>query len=408
MIDFTVLRKDFPILSRRVNGKELVYLDSAASSQKPNVVIESVKSFYENKYSNIHRGLYDLSQQASQDYEESRTYIAKFFNAKSEELIFTKNATESMNLIAYSMLSQLKSGDEVIISEMEHHANIVPWHLISKLKKIKIKSIPFNHETGLIDVETLKKNLTKNTKIVSLTHASNVLGSINPIKELSKTVKKYNPDIIFGSDLAQSAPHLKIDFKSLGIDFGVFSSHKMLGPSGVGGLLAKTEFMNSLSPFMGGGDMIKSVSYKQATYQKTPYKFEAGTPNIEGVIGLKAAIVYLNRIGMKNVRIHELELLKTLMNQIKDLDYLEYYGPKKIKDRTGLFAFNLVGIHAHDVSEILNQHGIATRSGHHCAQPLHQHLGLDATTRASFYLYNTKQEVNKLVEGIKKTKEVFI
>ena len=401
LMDIEKIRKDFPILNVKVHGKPLVYLDNAATTQKPKVVIDAITDYYENYNANIHRSIHKLGEEATKAYEEAHRKVADFINADFEEVIFTKSTTESLNLLAYSLTNQLKPGDEIVISEMEHHSNFVPWQQLALKKNLKLKFIEINKE-GLLDENSIKENITNKTKIVSLTHVSNVLGTINNIEEIGKIAHENNALMIV--DAAQSVPHMPVDVKKLDCDFLAFSGHKMLGPTGIGVLNGKKELLQKMDPFLYGGDMIKEVTFENTTFNDLPWKFEAGTANIAQAIGLGAAIDYLNKIGMENIESYEKELVRYAYDKLSGIKEIEIYGPK---ERSGLISFNVKNIHAHDTAQILDGEGIAVRAGHHCAMPLASKLGIVASARASFYLYNTQEEINKLVDGIKKVIEVF-
>ena len=401
LMDIEKIRKDFPILNVKVHGKPLVYLDNAATTQKPKVVIDAITDYYENYNANIHRSIHKLGEEATKAYEEAHRKVADFINADFEEVIFTKSTTESLNLLAYSLTNQLKPGDEIVISEMEHHSNFVPWQQLALKKNLKLKFIEINKE-GLLDENSIKENITNKTKIVSLTHVSNVLGTINNIEEIGKIAHENNALMIV--DAAQSVPHMPVDVKKLDCDFLAFSGHKMLGPTGIGVLYGKKELLQKMDPFLYGGDMIKEVTFENTTFNDLPWKFEAGTANIAQAIGLGAAIDYLNKIGMENIESYEKELVRYAYDKLSGIEEIEIYGPK---ERSGLISFNVKNIHAHDTAQILDGEGIAVRAGHHCAMPLASKLGIVASARASFYLYNTQEEINKLFDGIKKVIEVF-
>jgi|TARA_B100001971_G_C18221758_1_gene557669 cysteine desulfurase/selenocysteine lyase len=396
------LRKDFPILNVKVHGKPLIYLDSAATSQKPKQVIESVSDYYENYNSNIHRSIHKLGEEATLAYEDVHKKVAEFINAEFEEIIFTKNTTESLNLLAYSLTQDLKEGDEIIISQMEHHSNFVPWQQLAKKNNLKLKFIEIDEE-GNLKLDQLNELLNEKTKIVSLTHVSNVLGTINPIEEISKIIKEKSK-ALFVVDGAQAVPHMKVDVKDLDVDFYAFSGHKMLGPTGIGILYGKKELLEKMQPFLYGGEMIKEVTLEDTKFNDLPWKFEAGTMNIAQAIGLKAAIDYLEKIGMKNIQNHDQELVNYCYEKLSEIKEVEIYGPK---ERSSLISFNIKNVHAHDTATILDGEGIAVRAGHHCAMPLHTELNIPASVRASFYLYNTKEEIDKLVEAIHKVIKVF-
>jgi len=396
------LRKDFPILHRKIHGKPLVYLDNAATSQKPIQVIEAIDHYYKNYNANIHRSIHTLGEEATEKYEEAHDKVAEFINADSyQNIVFTKNTTESLNLLAYSLTSKLKKGDEIVISEMEHHSNFVPWQQLAKQRGLKLKFIKITKE-GLLDAESINENIAKNTKIVSITHVSNVLGTINPVKDIAK-ISHENGALIIG-DGAQSVPHMPVDVKELDADFYAFSGHKMLGPTGIGVLYGKKELLEEMQPFLYGGEMIREVKFEDTTFNDLPWKFEAGTMNIVEGIGLGAAIDYLSNIGMGQIQKRDKELVNYAVKRLKEIKDLAIYGPE---ERGAVVSFNLKGIHAHDVSQILDSEGIAIRAGHHCCMPLMSVLGVPATARASFYLYNTEEEIDKLISALHKVKKVF-
>jgi cysteine desulfurase / selenocysteine lyase len=395
------IRSDFPILNRLMNGKKLVYLDNAATSQKPSTVIETLNKYYREYNANTHRGIYLLSEEATFAYEEAHKKVAEFINADSEEIIFTKGATESINLIAYSWARKnLREGDEILLTQMEHHSNLVPWQQIAKEVKARLKFIPIT-ENG--ELEPVERHLTGRTKLVAVTHMSNVLGTINPVKEIIKAAHKAGAVVLV--DGAQSVPHFKVDVKDLGCDFLAFSGHKMLGPTGIGVLYGKKELLENMQPFLFGGDMIREVRFEDSTWNDLPWKFEAGTPNIAGGIGLGAAIDYLNLIGIDKMQDYEKELTAYALNKMRELDYIKIYGDAD--NRGGVISFNLEDIHPHDVAAILDKEGIAIRGGHHCAMPLMKILGIIGCSRVSFYFYNTKEEIDKFIDAIKKARDVF-
>ena len=400
------LRNDFPIFKKKINGKDLVYLDNASTTQKPYSVIESITDFYSNYNSNIHRAVYQLAEEATELYEHSRDKIANFINVRPEEIIFTRNTTESINLIAHSWArSNLKKDDVIAITEIEHHSNIVPWQILCQEIGTRLEYVGID-ESGFLDVEYLIELISsKKVKLVSISHMSNVLGTIVPIERIIKTAHQYDIPVIV--DGAQSVPHMPVDVKKLDCDFLVFSAHKMLGPTGVGVLYAKKEFLEKMKPFMGGGDMIKEVFKFHTNYNESPYKFEAGTPNIADVVGFGAAIEYLEKIGMENIRKHEISLTEYALESMQSLKYITIYGPTDSNFRGGVISFNIADIHPHDLATIMNDHGIAIRSGHHCAQVLMQRLDVPATSRASFYIYNTKEEIDKFVNAIKEAGRIF-
>ncbi|MGB7705785.1 MAG: cysteine desulfurase [Nitrososphaeraceae archaeon] len=400
------LRNDFPIFKKKINGKDLVYLDNASTTQKPYSVINSITDFYSNYNSNIHRAVYQLAEEATELYEQSRKKIANFINVCPEEIIFTRNTTESINLIAHSWArSNLKKDDVIAITEIEHHSNIVPWQILCQEIGTRLDYVGID-ENGFLDVEYLIELISsRKIKLVSISHMSNVLGTIVPIERIIKTAHQYDIPVIV--DGAQSVPHMPVDAKNLDCDFLVFSAHKMLGPTGVGVLYAKKEFLEKMKPFMGGGDMIKEVFKFHTNYNEVPYKFEAGTPNIADVVGFGAAVDYLEKIGMENIRKHEIYLTKYALESMQSLKYITIYGPMDSKFRGGVISFNIADIHPHDLATIMNDHGIAIRSGHHCAQVLMQRLDVPATSRASFYIYNTKEEIDKFVNAIKEAGRIF-
>jgi cysteine desulfurase / selenocysteine lyase len=400
------LRDDFPIFKKKINGKDLVYLDNASTTQKPYSVINSITDFYSNYNSNIHRAVYQLAEEATELYEQSRKKIANFINVRPEEIIFTRNTTESINLIAHSWArSNLKKDDVIAITEIEHHSNIVPWQILCQEIGTRLDYVGID-ESGFLDVEYLIELISsRKIKLVSISHMSNVLGTIVPIERIIKTAHQYDIPVIV--DGAQSVPHMPVDAKNLDCDFLVFSAHKMLGPTGVGVLYAKKEFLEKMKPFMGGGDMIKEVFKFHTNYNEVPYKFEAGTPNIADVVGFGAAVDYLEKIGMENIRKHEIYLTEYALESMQSLKYITIYGPMDSKFRGGVISFNIADIHPHDLATIMNDHGIAIRSGHHCAQVLMQRLDVPATSRASFYIYNTKEEIDKFVNAIKEAGRIF-
>ncbi len=393
--------KDFPILKQKVNRKRLIYLDNAATSQKPSQVIQAMNDFYEKDNANVHRGLHELSMRSSFAYEKAHEIVGNFINASEEEIIFTKGTTESLNLLAYTLTKSLKKGDEIILTEMEHHSNIVPWTELAKEKGIKIKVIPLKDYQ--LDLKKFKLLLTKKTKIVSLTHISNVLGTINPIKEIIKISHKYKALVII--DAAQSISHMKIDVKELDCDFLAFSGHKMFGPTGIGVLYGKKKLLEKLPPFQFGGGMIKEVSFNKTTFNDLPWKFEAGTPNIAEAIGLVKAIEYINKIGLENIQAHNQELTNYAIERLSKIKDLKIIGPKD--NQLGVISFDLKDIHPHDVSEILNGEGIAIRSGNHCAMPLMNILKIQGTNRISLQIYNTTKDIDALIIALNKVKEIF-
>lgn len=396
------LKKDFPILE----NNNITYLDSGATTQKPIQVIKSVEEFYEKYNANPHRGAYTLSMEATEIYENTRTKIAKFINAKHrEEIIFSKNATEALNLIAYSYgMDNLKKDDEVVISIMEHHSNLVPWQKATKSTGSKLKYMYINEEFEISD-EEIESKITDKTKIVGITHVSNVLGTINNVKKIIKYAHKKGAIVIV--DASQSIPHMKIDVQDLDADFLVFSGHKMLAPLGIGVLYGKKEILNNMTPFLMGGDMIEYVYEQETTFAPLPNKFEAGTQNVEGVIGLGAAIDYIENLGYDKIQEIEKEVISYARQELSKLDYLTLYLTPNEENHSGVISFNINGVHPHDVASILDSEGVCVRSGNHCAQPLMRFLGIDSTCRASFYFYNTKEDIDRLVKALDKAYNMF-
>jgi cysteine desulfurase/selenocysteine lyase len=398
------IRADFPILHQKVHGHPLVYLDNAATSQKPRQVIDAIVRYYERDNANIHRGVHYLSEKATEDYENSRKTVQEFIGAGScREIIFVRSTTEAINLVAQTYVRQhLGAGDEVLITAMEHHSNIVPWQMVCEEKNAKLQVAPIN-EAGELILEELERLLSPRTKIVSVAHLSNALGTINPLRQIIQMAHARNIPVLV--DGAQSAPRLAVDVRELDCDFYAFSGHKIYGPTGIGVLYGKLPVLEAMPPYQGGGDMISSVAFERTIYNKVPHKFEAGTPDISGPIGLRAALEYINRLGMDNIERHEHELLEYATERISALPGIKLIGTAKQK--AGVLSFVMEGVHPHDVGTILDQQGIAIRTGHHCAQPVMQRFGVPATARASFGLYNTKEEIDVLVNGIKKVQEVF-
>jgi len=399
------IRKDFPIFERRIRGKPLIYFDNAATTQKPKSVIEAEKKFYEETNANVHRAVHTLSYESTVLYEEAHKRIANFIGAKSwREIIFTRNATESINLVAYSWgLHNLKYGDEVLITIMEHHSDIVPWQMLRDLKGITLKVLDVNDE-GRLKLDELPKLISEKTKLVGVVHASNVLGTINPVKHIVEEAKKVGALVLV--DAAQSVPHLAIDVRDIGCDFLAASGHKMLGPTGTGFLYAREELLDEMEPFLYGGDMIQTVTIEKTTWNELPWKYEAGTPNIAGGIGLGAAVDYLKGLGMEKIFTHERKLLEYALERLSGLSWIKLYGPIGL-DRLGVVSFNIENVHPHDVAGVLDEEGICVRSGHHCAQPLMRRLGIENAVRASFYLYNTEEEVDKLLSTLHKVNRIF-
>ncbi|MBA3899998.1 MAG: cysteine desulfurase [Bacteroidetes bacterium] len=403
-LNIELLRKDFPILSREVNGKPLVYLDNAATSQKPQAVIDAIVKYYSFQNSNIHRGVHYLSQYATAEYETAREKVKAFINAPhSKQCIFTKGTTDAINLVSNGFGRKfLNAGDEVIISGMEHHSNIVPWQMICEEKGAILKVIPID-DNGDIIMEEFDKLLNERVKIISICHVSNALGTINPVKEIIQKAHKLNIPVML--DGAQAVHHMKVDVQELDVDLYAFSSHKMFGPTGLGVLYGKEEFLNKMAPYQGGGDMIKTVSFEKTEYNELPHKFEAGTPNIEAGIALGVAIDYINAIGIENINAYENELLQYATEKLSAIEGLKIIGTAK--EKAGVVSFKIEGIHPYDIGIILDKLGIAIRTGHHCTQPLMARFNIPGTARASFAFYNTKDEVDTLVKGIEKAKAML-
>ncbi len=421
------VRKDFPILNRKVNGKTLVYLDNAATSQKPKQVIEAIAKYYRENNANVHRGIHTLSVEATEAYEAARAKVAKFVRVSdSSEIIFVRNATEAINLVAYSWgRLNIGKGDEIVLTVAEHHSNFVVWQQLAMENGAVLKIVPVDDQ-GQVDQVAFKKAITKKTKLVTFFHVSNVLGTINDVRRLSLVVRRLAPQALVLVDGAQAVPHMPVDIDSIGCDFYVFTGHKMLGPTGIGVLWGRRELLESMPPFLFGGEMISKVSFEKSSWNELPWKFEAGTPDIAGAIGLGAAVDYLSKIGMNNVRKHEIELTSYALERLSKIDGVTIYGPRQslsrhseldsesrsrnefgMTNKAGVISFNIGDIHAHDVASILDSEGIAIRSGHHCAQPLMEFLGIESAARASFYLYNNVGEIDRLVEGVKKVKKTF-
>jgi len=410
MFDPYKIREDFPILKRKINNHPLIYFDNAATSQKPKQVIEAIKEYYEMHNANVHRAVHTLSLEATELYESAHEEVAKFIGAEStEEIIFTRGTTEAINTVAYSWgLRNLKKEDEVLVTLMEHHSNIVPWEILSKIKGFKVRYIDIN-EDGTLNMQALQKAITPKVKIVCIAHVSNVTGVINDVRYAAKLAHENNALILI--DGAQSVPHMPINVKELDCDFLAFSGHKMLGPTGIGVLYGKREILEEMEPFHGGGEMIREVSYNpktqscKITWNNLPWKFEAGTPNICGGIGLMAAIKYLKNLGMENVKDHECALTEYAIKRLQECQKIKIYGPKDTKAKCGIVPFNLEGFDSHDLALLLDNYGIMIRSGFHCAQPLHQKLGIKSSARASFYIYNTREEIDRLVEVLKEIEQ---
>ncbi len=403
MLDIQKIRADFPILQRKVNGKPLVYLDNAATSQTPQAVIDTIVDYYSGYNANIHRGVHTLSQEATDAYEEARTKIQHHFNAeKLHEIIFTSGTTHSINLVASGFTSFLKKGDEIIISALEHHSNIVPWQMLCERTGAILKVIPINQE-GVLLMDAYDKLLSDKTKLVFVNHISNALGTINPIKEIIDKAHKVGAAVLI--DGAQACPHIKPDVQALDVDFYVTSAHKMCGPTGVGMLYGKESWLTKLPPYQGGGEMIKEVTFEKSTYADLPHKFEAGTPNIAGGIAFGAAIDYMNNLGFDNIAAYEKELLDFGTEKLLEIEGLKIYGTSP--NKTSVISFNIEGIHPYDIGSIIDKLGIAVRTGHHCAQPIMDFYKIPGTVRASFSFYNTKEEIIKLAEAIKRAQRML-
>lgn len=400
------IRKDFPILSRQVNGKPLVYFDNAATSQKPTAVIETISNYYRQYNANVHRGIHKLAEEATLAHELAREKVGKFINTRhTEEIIFTRNTTEAINLVAYAWgRANVNKGDKIVLTIIEHHSNIVPWQVLAKEKEAQIEFIKID-ASGLLIQNDVQRFIDDRTRLVCVTHASNVVGTINPVKEICKIAHKAGALVLV--DGAQSVPHLRVDVRDLDSDFFAFSAHKMLGPTGIGALHGKRELLEKMPPFLSGGEMIKEVHEAESSWKELPYKFEAGTPNIAGAIGFGAAIDYLNKIGMQKIRDHDKEITAYALAKMSTVKGLRIYGPINPEQKVGVIGFNLGDIHAHDLATILDEEGIAIRSGHHCAQPLMEFLNVPAMSRASFYLYNTREEVDKLITALEKARKLF-
>jgi cysteine desulfurase/selenocysteine lyase len=405
-LDVHAIRSDFPILERQVHGKRLVFLDSAASSQRPRQVIEAMDDYYRRSHANVHRGVHALSEEATDLYEAARKKVARFIGAKStREVIWTRNATEAINLVAYSWgRTSVREGDEIIATEMEHHANLVPWQLLAKEKGAKLRFIPITDE-GTLKLDQLDELLTPRTRLVAVTHMSNVLGTINPIKEIAE--RAHTVGALCLVDGAQSVPHMPVNVQELGCDFLAFSGHKMCGPTGIGVLWGRRDLLESMPPFLAGGEMILRVTLEGAEWNELPYKFEAGTPAIAEAVGLGVAVDYMSGLGMEAVQAHGKEIVAYAMERLAEVPGLQILGPADPEQHGSLTTFTLSGIHPHDLATILDAEGVAVRAGHHCAMPLHLRLGLPASTRASFYIYTLPEEIDALVEALYRAKQVM-
>ncbi|MGL4333282.1 MAG: aminotransferase class V-fold PLP-dependent enzyme [Bacteroidales bacterium] len=404
MFDVKEIRKDFPILGRKIHGKDLIYFDNGATTQKPNCVIEAMNDAYLDKNSNIHRGVHHLSQIATQAHEDARAKVQKFINAKhAHEIIFTRGTTESINLVAFSFGEAfLKEGDEVIVSTMEHHSNIVPWQMLEQRKGIKLRVVPIN-EKGELDMDAFASMLNEKTKLVSIMHVSNVLGTINPVEEIIRLAHAKNVPVMI--DGAQAIAHSEVDVQALDVDFYVFSAHKIYGPNGIGVLYGKEEWLNKMPPYQGGGEMIATVTFEKTVYNELPFKFEAGTPDYVGSVGLAAALDYVSKIGIKNIEAYETELLHYATEKLSKIEGIRFYGTADHKG--AVISFLVKDIHHYDMGMLLDKLGIAVRTGHHCAQPLMQNYGIEGTVRASFSFYNTKEEIDLFVKAVERVSNMF-
>jgi cysteine desulfurase/selenocysteine lyase len=403
-LDVEKLRRDFPILARDVRGRALVYLDNAATSQKPRAVIDRIVKYYQQENANIHRGVHFLSELATREHDRAREAVRNFINAgDTREIVFVRGTTEAINLVAQTYgRAQVGAGDEVLITAMEHHSNIVPWQLLCEEKGAKLRVAPINDDGELL-LDELDRSMTPRTRLVAAAHVSNALGTVNPVKKITERAHSRGIPVLI--DGAQAVPHMKVDVEELGVDFYTLSSHKMFGPMGIGVLYGKAEFLEAMPPYQGGGDMISSVTFEKTTYNKLPFKFEAGTPDVAGAIGLGAAIEYLNAIGMENLEQYEHKLVGYAAEKVSAIAGVRLIGTAR--ERAGVVSFTIDGVHPHDIGTILDREGIAIRTGHHCAQPIMDRFGIPATARASFAFYNTKEEVDRLVQGISKVQEVF-
>ncbi len=400
MFDPYEIRKDFPILNRRIRGRQIIYFDNAATTHKPIQVIETIKNFYMNHNANIHRGLHTLSQEASELYEKAHEVLAKFINAYSwEEVIFTNNTTDGLNIVAYAWgLKHLREGDEIVLTVMDHHSSMLPWRIVASMKKAVIKYVDITDD-GYLKYDHMEELVTEKTRVVAFPIMSNVVGTINDVKRIVKIA--HSVDAIVVADGAQAVPHIPVDVRDLGIDFLAFSGHKMLGPTGTGVLWGRRDLLEDMAPFKVGGDTIKDVTLDDVIWHDLPWRFEAGTPNIAGGIGLAEAAKYLMKLGMENVRAHEIELTKYTLERLSEINDVVVYGPKNPLDRGGVISFNIKDLHHHLVGKTLDLFGIAVRTGMHCAHPLHYRLGIKGTVRASYYIYNTKEEIDQFIEALR-------
>jgi cysteine desulfurase / selenocysteine lyase len=405
VLDVAAVRRDFPILERRIRGKPLVYLDSAATSQKPRQVLAAMDDYYRRHNANVHRGVHTLAEEATHLFEEARGKVARFVGASERATVFTKNVSEAINLVAYAWgLRNLREGDEILVTEMEHHSNLVPWQLVAGMTGARLRAIPVTGDC-LLDLEALDGLLTERTRMVAVSAMSNVLGTVNPVAGIAERAHAAGALVL--ADAAQAVPHAGVRLDRLGVDFLGFTGHKALGPMGIGVLAAREELLDSMQPFLGGGEMIRDVAIEGSTWNDIPWRFEAGTPNVAEAVGLGAAVEYLQAIGMERVRAHEAEVTGYALKRLGELQGLRVYGPAELEHRGGMVSFTLGEIHPHDVAQVLDDEGIAVRAGHHCAKPLLRRLGVQATTRASFYLYSTTEEVDALVAGLEKARRFF-
>jgi len=401
-LDVARVRADFPALHQQVNGRPLVYLDNAATTQKPQPVLDALLGFYRRDCANVHRGVHALSQRATDAYEGARETVARFLNARPREIVFTRGTTEAINLVAYSYGSRLLPGDEILITELEHHSNIVPWQMLAERTGARLRVAPID-DRGEIILEEFQRLLGPRTRIVAVAHVSNALGTVNPVEEICRLAHTYGARVLV--DGAQAVPHLAVDVRALDCDFYAFSGHKIYGPTGVGVLFGRWELLEAMPPYQGGGDMIRSVTFEKTLYNDPPYRFEAGTPHIAGAIGLAAAIEYVTRLGLEEIRRHEQQLLEAATRALEEIPGVRIVGTAAHK--AAVVSFVLDGVHPHDVATVLDHEGVAVRAGHHCAQPLMERFGLPATTRASFALYNTLEEVDALARAVRRARELF-
>lgn len=409
MFNVKKIQKDFPQLERKIHGKRIVYLDSTATSLKPRQVLDKMNDYYTRYTANVFRGIYTTSEEATAEFEKARDLVAQFIGAKNPcEVIFTRNTSESINLVAATWAEEnLKAGDSVVTTIMEHHSNFVPWQQMAKKRGLELRVWGVGKD-GLLDLKELEKLVTRKTKLLAITAASNVLGTINPITEIVRTVKRLNSDCLVLVDAAQAAAHMSVNVSEWGADFVAFSGHKMLGPTGVGALWGRYELLCAMSPYQYGGEMISEVHVDRTVFKDPPHKFEAGTPDIGGVIGFGAAVSYLTKLGMRNVRAHEMEIVGYALKQLAKLSYIHVVGPINPKLRGGVIAFTMDGTHPHDIAQLLDEDNVCIRAGNHCAMPLHESLALSATARASFYVYTSKADVDTLVSGLKRIHKIFL